>query len=212
VIKEEITNVFSAGLTFQSKTKLNAKRDYLLEQILTSGTNILQIVDTIGDFLDREEAIMTLPSEFGIGINYGKPGSWQVEANFKQINWSEYTDYRNIALNNAYRISLGTQFTPKGNSNARNRINTISYRFGGYYYSNHILTNEANIPEFGLTFGVGAPILNSLKFRRIANVNLSFNIGNRGNVQDNNVRETYFKTTIGITFNDGNWFIKRRYE
>jgi|GEM_PF-1738973 len=212
VAKEEVKNILAVGLTFQSKTSLNAKRDYVLEQLLTNGANPIQTLDTIGEFLDRAEATMTLPSEFGIGINYGQPGSWQVEANFKQINWSQYNDYRNIELANAYKISIGTQFTPKRNNSIRKRINTISYRFGGYYYSNHILTNNTNLPDFGLTFGLGAPILNSLKFRRIANINLAFKIGNRGNIQDNNLRETYFKTTIGITFNDGNWFIKRRYE
>jgi len=211
VVKEEVSRVFSLGLTYQNKTNLNAKRDYILQQI-TRGTTMDLVLDTIGDFLDRAEATITLPGEFGIGINYGKPGRWQIEANFKQINWSQYADYRNITLSNAYRISIGTQFTPQGNNSIRKRINTVSYSFGGYYYSNHITTNETTIPEFGITFGIGAPILNSVKFRRIANLNLAFNIGNRGNVQDNNVRETYFKTTLGITFNDGNWFIKRKYE
>jgi len=210
VVKEEVKNVLSVGLTFQSKTNLNAKRDYLLQQVLTA--NQFTVLDTIGEFLDRADATMTLPSEIGIGINYGLPGSWQVEANFKQINWSQYADYRNIALADAYKISIGTKFTPKRNNSIRKKTNTVSYRFGAYYYSNHVLTNNTTIPEFGVTFGLGAPILNSVKFRRIANINLAFNIGNRGNVQDNNVRETYFKTTLGITFNDGNWFIKRKYE
>lgn len=212
VVKEEVNTVLSLGLTYQNKTSLNAKRNYVLQQILISRNSPIRVLDTIGEFLDRAAATITLPGEFGIGINYGKPGRWQVEANFKQINWSQYADYRNIALSDAYKISIGTQFTPQGNSSIRNRINTLSYRFGGYYYSNHITTNETTIPEFGITFGIGAPILNSAKFRRIANLNLSVNIGSRGNVQENNVRETYFKTTLGITFNDGNWFIKRKYE
>jgi len=212
IVKEEIDKVLGIGFTFQSKTSLNAKRDYVLQQIFRE-QNTLLVLDTIGDDLNRAPATITLPTEFGIGINYGKPGRWQIEANFKQSNWSQYTDYRNIELLDAYKISIGTQFTPQSNnSSIRKRINTLSYRFGGYYYSNHITTNETKIPEFGITFGLGAPILNSVKFRRIANLNLAFNIGSRGNVQDNNVRETFFKTTLGITFNDGNWFIKRRYE
>jgi len=212
VVKEEIDKILSVGLTFQSNTKINAKQDYVLQQVLLSGRAV-QVLDTVGDFFERAPANITLPAEFGIGINYGQPGSWQIEANFKQINWSKYKDYRNITLSDAYKLSIGTQFTPRGKNSVRNRVNTLSYRFGGYYYSNHIITaNEATIPDFGLTFGLGIPVLNGVKYRRLANLNLSFNIGNRGNIQDNNVRETYFKTTLGITFNDGNWFIKRRYE
>lgn len=214
VVKEEINGVLTIGASFKAKTNLKAKRDYVLESILFDGNNgLISVIDTIGDFLDRAEVGMVLPTQFGVGINYRKPGQWSLEANYEKFNWSEYDDGRAINLADAFKVSAGISVKPANNNTLnRSRLLSLNYRFGGYYYSNHIESRDTTSADFGLTFGFGIPLYNSLKFRRLANMNIAFNIGSRGNTLNGNVRETYFKTTLGFTFNDGNWFIKRKYE
>jgi len=214
VPKEEIDRILTIGVSFNAKTNINAQRDYVLESILVNDN--INVIDTIGDFLDIDSIPVVLPLQYGIGINYKKPGSWEIEANYESINWSTYFDGRSNDLTDAYRISAGISIKPgRNNSGLNNRINALSalnYYFGGYYYSNHIKIGENIAPDFGLTFGFGVPLYNNLKFRRLANMNVSLNIGNRGNTLESKVRETYFKANFGFTFNDGNWFIKRKYE
>jgi len=216
VPKEEIDRILTIGASFNAKTNINSKRDYVLESIFINQNNDINIVDTIGDFV-RDTAIqVVLPLQYGIGINYKKPGSWEIEANYESINWSTYSDDRPNNLADAFRISAGISVKPRNNNSVLNNrigaLGALNYYFGGYYYSNHIKVGENIAPDFGLTFGFGVPLYNNLKFRRLANMNVSLNIGNRGNTLENRVRETYFKANFGFTFNDGNWFIKRKYE
>ncbi len=208
VVKEEISRILTIGASFNAKTNINAKRDYVLESILGN-----RPIDTIGEFLDRENITVVLPMQFGVGINYKKPGIWEVEANYERMNWSTYQDGRFNNLADAYRLSAGVSVKPvRSNAVLTNRFSVLNYYVGGYYYSNHIKINEIVLPDFGLTLGFGLPLYNNLKFKRLANMNVSLNIGSRGNTLDSNVRETYFKANFGFTFNDGNWFVQRRYE
>lgn len=211
--KEEINRVLTFGASFNTKTNISSKRDYVLESILYDALGNANVIDTIGAFLDRENIEVVLPLQYGIGINYKKPGIWEIEANYEKTNWSAYSDGRLNNLLDAYRLSAGISVKPiRSNTVLNNRFRALNYYFGGYYYSNHIQINETVTPDFGLTFGFGLPLYNNLKFKRLANMNVSLNIGTRGNTLENNVRETYFKANFGFTFNDGNWFIKRKYE
>jgi len=213
ITKEEINRILTIGASFNAKTNINSKRDYVLESILYDAVGNANIIDTIGEFLDRENIGVILPLQFGVGINYKKPGIWEIEANYEKTNWSAYDDGRINNLNDAYRLSAGISVKPiRTNAVLNNRLRALNYYFGGYYYSNHIQINESITPDFGLTFGFGLPLYNNLKFKRLANMNISLNVGSRGNTLENNVRETYFKANFGFTFNDGNWFIKRKYE
>lgn len=216
VPKEAIDRVLTIAATFNTKTNINSKRDYVLESIFFD-VNGNSNIDTIGDFSVGDSVIqVVLPLQYGIGINYKKPGKWEIEANYESINWSAYSDGRLNNLADAYKVSAGISVKPGNNNSGLNsRINGLSnlnYYFGGYYYSNHIKIGENVAPDFGLTFGFGVPLYNNLKFRRFANMNISLNIGSRGNTLESKVRETYFKANFGFTFNDGNWFIKRKYD
>jgi len=213
VVQEEIDRILTFGVSFKSKTNLNAKRDYALESVLFDPAGNLGVVDTIGEFSDSANATMVLPLTYGIGINYKKPGIWEVEANYERIHWSNYRDGRINSLADAFKVSAGISVKPINRSNlGSNRFTALNYYVGGYYYSNHIRVQGETTPDFGLTLGFGVPLYNNLKFKRLAKVNVSLNIGNRGNTLENQVRETYFKANFGFTFNDGNWFIKRKYD
>lgn len=215
--REEVDKILTLGLTLETKSNLNATRDFLIESVLLSNTNdvVPGNSDTIGNFTLNDEGTVTLPTSYGFGIHYNDIGNFQLEVDVDYYNWSEYQSFgtTDSNLKDAFRVALGGSVDPKTNlSNTRGMLSRLNYRFGAYYYSNHIQLETETYPDIGLTFGFGLPVNNNLKFKRFANMNLAFNLGQRGSILNNNIKETYFKTTFGFSFNDGNWFIKRKYD
>lgn len=217
VTREKVDKILTFGLTLQNKNSLSATRDYLIESVLLSNT--FDIVsgnsDTINEPNLNQEGTVTLPTSYGFGIHYNDIGNFQLELDVDFYNWSQYESFgaTNTNLKDGFKVALGGSVDPKTNlSNTRGLFKRLNYRFGAYYYSNHIQLGVEDYPDLGLTFGFGLPINNNIKYKRFANMNLAFNLGQRGNLTDNSFRETYFKTTLGFSFNDGGWFIKRKYD
>jgi hypothetical protein len=71
-----------------------------------------------------------------------------------------------------------------------------------------MVINNTEINNFGITFGVGLPLAsgNNVGF---SNINLGFEVGNRGTTDANLIKENYFKVNIGLSLND-RWFVKRK--
>jgi len=67
-----------------------------------------------------------------------------------------------------------------------------------------MIVNNAEINDFGITFGVGLPLGRSLP-----NINLGFEIGKRGTTEADLIEENYIKINLGFSFNDI-WFQKRK--
>jgi hypothetical protein len=62
------------------------------------------------------------------------------------------------------------------------------------------------LDAYGVTFGMGLPFIYQ---RKISHANLGFEFGKNGS--NSVIRESFFKVTLGFTFNDDEWFIKRKY-
>jgi len=61
-----------------------------------------------------------------------------------------------------------------------------------------------DITDFGITFGLGLPAI-----RGLSNMNIGFELGERGEKTSNLVKEQYINFHIGISLND-KWFVKRK--
>jgi hypothetical protein len=66
--------------------------------------------------------------------------------------------------------------------------------------------NSGSIDNYGMTLGFGLPFSWQRKF---SHMNVGLNIGRRA--VDNILSETFVKLQFGFTFNDNEWFIKRKY-
>jgi len=121
-------------------------------------------------------------------------------------NWSSYKNDANPeTLFDTKKLSFGGFYRP--NYKSFNYLNKMFYRFGIYTSEEPQVVNQTQLKNFGVNVGVGLPFLFQ---RKISHINVGAEFGRR-NVQDV-LRENFVKLSIGLTFNDDEWFYKRKYE
>ena len=124
----------------------------------------------------------------------------------KRIFWSQYeNDAVPEELDNTTRLAVGGYFRPDSRSND-SFLKRVSYRFGAYVQDDPRVLDGQTINNFGLTMGFGLPLSWQRKF---SNLNLGFTYGRRS-VGDL-LSEEFIRLSMGFTFNDKEWFIKRKY-
>ncbi len=191
------------GLYGNTKTDFKAYNSIYNQSIpvsLSSG-----IIDTV---LYKEETSGNgkLPFSIGGGIAYNYKNQWIAGLNLASTKWSGYkNDIRTENFSDSYEVSAGLQYTPDELSYT-NYFKKVNYRASFYYKTDPRNENGNQFSERGLHFGFGLPVIYQ---RKSSNINTDINIGKRG---DNLlISESFVKISFSVTFNDSDWFIKRKY-
>ncbi|NEU10312.1 hypothetical protein GZH53_18455 [Flavihumibacter sp. R14] len=160
-------------------------------------------------FTEGETKKLHLPLSHSFGFAFQKTDYWLVGADVSYARWSDFrsgTD--DPGLNDTYGFAVGGQFTPDPTS-VSNYFKLVEYRFGFKYDKTYVNINNYDIDQYGLTFGLGLPLQsNRSTFYR---VNFAAEIGQRGTLENNLIRERYLNLTLGFTMND-RWFIKPKFD
>ena len=153
---------------------------------------------------------LRMPTSFSAGVMLSRNAKWDLGLDFSSTQWSQFNNSVNPSMNlgigsQSYKFAFGGQIIPDVN-NARNYFSRVTYRFGVYYGKEYLNLSNTQLPVFGLTAG------GSLPFRRTSSqLHIALDAGRLGTAANNLIQETYFRFTLGITFND-RWFVKRRYD
>ena len=148
----------------------------------------------------------TLPGEISFGVTYNHRNKIAAGIDIRRTFWSNYRNDANPEeLNNTFRVSLGGYYRPDLRS-IGSFLNRVYYRFGFFYEQDPRQIESDRIDHYGLTLGLGLPIVWQRKF---SHANIGVKLGKRS-VQDI-ITENYFKIYFGFTFNDEGWFIKRKF-
>ena len=105
----------------------------------------------------------------------------------------------------AQTLRAGFEIVPNRND-IRYYYKTCTYRLGAYYEDSRFAVDGNQIKDIGLTFGASLPV-----FRYYNSVTLAVNLGQRGSVTGNMIRERYVNFTVGFNFHDI-WFQKFTYK
>ncbi|MBK9736053.1 MAG: hypothetical protein IPO92_14285 [Saprospiraceae bacterium] len=200
------TKRISLGLHANSATGFNTNGIINDRQIQYVGSSI-PTVDTIR--YDTVKGKGKLPAEFGLGLTYYKGEKSAFGINYSASFWSQY--YNDTAgdikgdLRTSHKISAGGFYRPNYKS-FDNFLERVSYRYGAYYHLDPRVINNEQITVYGVTMGFGMPFVFQ---RKISHVNLGFNAGISG--QGTPISEKFVKISLGVTFNDDEWFLKRKY-
>ena len=143
----------------------------------------------------------------GFGINYTSGTKFSLGFNYESTQWSKFSSaIVNNNLKNTYNLSFGGFYRPNYNS-ISNYFSRVYYRFGAYYKKVPVEINQGeDIDDIGLNIGFGMPFFYQ---RKISHANIGVNLGLRG--RGTSIEEKYIRFTFSFTFNDDEWFIKRKY-
>lgn len=194
----------NAGIIYEFGSEVKAKRFQSFDRTVAGNPPI--DADTL---INNASGTLTIPRAIGIGLSLSKGTHWMVGAEARFQRWSDYRafDGTNRAYDDAFKVTLGAEFTPDPAS-VTSYFKRITFRIGGSYETTPYLveTDEgaAQVNDIGINFGWSLPV------GRYSNLDMAFRLGQRGDASKTIVEENYYKLYLGITLND-QWFIKRKY-
>lgn len=151
-----------------------------------------------------------IPVEFSLGAGYGRDAKWfwGTQFNFKK---GETVQYLGVPFqnHNSYRFAVGGWYLPNYN-NFRSYFSRVTYRYGAYYEKGNLQLNGTNINQFAITGGLTLPFENR-GISRMSGIDLGIELGQRGTLSNNLIRQNFVNLKIGINFAD-RWFVKRLYD
>lgn len=193
-----------AGFTYDLAADLNAERVRKFRRIVPSGlAGSLPAID------DTVAGTYFLPARIGTGISYEKLYNYTIAADFVMQDWEQYQSFEGASdsgLGKSYRMALGGEWTPDFSSA---KIGTyykrMTYRMGLQYEQTPFVVGGNSVKDFGINFGVTLPVGNA------SGIHTNFLFGQRGEMDNELIRERYFRLSLGVTFND-RWFTKVKYD
>lgn len=193
---------FAAGATYRLATKL--KGEY--SQYAFAGASTSE--DTIS-FKSFNSVAMDIPTEYSAGFSIRKKEKWMVGFDYMNQNWSADAA-ENMAIENFRPVAsqsfrLGIEFIPNM-YDIRYYMKRVTYRFGAYYDKSYINIGGNQVNAAGITFGMSLPV-----FRWYNAVTWSLDLGQRGALTNDMVRERYVQLNLNFNMHDL-WFIKKRYQ
>ena len=187
----------SAGFTYDLEGSLDATRTREFERV---GSINEPVID------ETNEGSYFLPARIGTGIALERLYRYTLAADFVTQNWEQYRNLEGSSesgLGNSYRVALGGEWTPDVASGTY--YQRMTYRMGLQYEKTPIIIDGEDINDFGINFGLSLPVRNA------SSIHTSFLFGQRGKIENDLIRERYFRLSIGVTFND-RWFTKVKYD
>ena len=149
-----------------------------------------------------------LPSSVTVGLGIGEKNKWFFGGEYTSQQTSSFSNRTftpdNVSYEDATQMRLGGFYTPKYNS-ISSYWERMTYRAGFRYEETGLVVSNEDINEFGISFGVGLPT-----GRRISNLNLQFEVGQRGTTNANLIQENFFNVGVSLSINDL-WFVQSKF-
>jgi hypothetical protein len=153
------------------------------------------------------KTILKLPKNTTFGMGLGKERKWFAGAQYGNFQTSTFSNafisLPTLTYADGNRFAVGGFYIPDYTS-LTNFFKKWVYRVGYRKENTGLLVNGQQLNESGISFGVGIPL------QQFSNVNVGFELGNRGKRKELMIAENYWAFMIGFSLNDV-WFIKKKY-
>lgn len=198
------------GATYSFDTKV---RGYITDFAYNTGA----IVDTLRHNVDTlsHSGKVKFAGELGLGISIRSGQRWMAEFDYTRSDWSDSGMEEVIGLSSvsnrrfsstvASSYRLGFEYTPNVND-IRYYHRRCTYRLGAYRENLYYKLDGHQISSTGLTLGATLPV-----FRLYNGLSVAVDLGQKGSVQHDLIRERYVRFTVGFNIHDL-WFQKHRYK
>jgi len=196
------------GYSGSSSGKVNSNQSYFATIYNKDANgNENTALDTLSAVVSAKSSIK-LPMSHNFGISIQQTDKWLIGADVRTSKWSDVSiNNVNQGLQNSYGASIGGQFTPDITS-YNSYFKRVDYRLGFNYDKTYIKIGNQDIKQMGASLGFGFPLpsSNGLSFYKI---NFTTEVGQRGTLNNNLVKEKFINFHLGFTLND-TWFRKYR--
>ncbi len=200
-------NTMHIGGVYNFNSSLNGVKSSFVFNSLASGGSA--IIDTIYVSQDYAGTII-IPQKIGVGLSYDFDSKFIVGFDYTLQNWSDAQFFGvSDSLNNSNNFSFGFEYTPIGKTGFAYRYSqAVSYRAGVHFNNTYlnVNSNSDKISDFGISFGFGLPLKRSK-----TSFNLAVQLGQRGTVRNDLIKENYIIFALGFNLSD-RWFVKRRFD
>jgi len=194
------------GAIYSNSWNLNAKREYIAYTFTGGYEDVVEnLQDTIA-YDPEEKGTIKIPQRFGVGFSLVEKDRWLIGADFEWQNWEKFSSFGvSDSLDNAWRVAVGGQFSPKHTS-ISSLGKRMLYRLGIRYSNSYLSIYNTPINEYGISFGLTIP----LKKSRTA-IDFGLEYGRRGTTDDNLIQENFLNFSLGFSIHES-WFHKRKYQ
>ena len=188
----------------------NIKSTNVQERATVSSNNGIIFAEEDSElFGDEFERKFQLPSRLSAGLSFTKLRKWffGTEAYLTENNdfQDRFEDREGVEYVDGFGVKVGGFYIPKFNS-LTSYLSKVTYRAGLHYDSLGLEINGTDINEFGISFGLGLPLL-----REFSTLDVGFEVGSRGRVTDVLVKENYFAVSLGLSLGQ-KWFKQRKFD
>jgi hypothetical protein len=201
--------LITLGYSGSSASTVNSTRTFLATKYVYDGTQdggtTIETIDSVGS----GKSNLKLPLVHNFGIVLQKNNKWMVGADFRMGKWSNLTiNGVNQGLQNSRGASIGGQITPDITS-INSYWSKVDYRLGFSYDKTYIKLTDNDVKQMALSFGLGLPLTSS----RYAfyKMNFTAEVGRRGTMVTDDLRENYVNLHLGFTIND-KWFTRFKFD
>lgn len=201
----------TSSFTFSPKADLTSTNQRSFATVVVADTGQEVTVNQIEadlEALNLDKTVLTLPSKTTVGFGLGQPRKWFLGAEYTFLKTSEFTNevfnFDNTTYEDASTISVGGFIVPQFNSFSYWK--RVVYRAGLRFENSGLKIENESINEFGMSFGVGLPVGSMFN-----NVNIGVEVGQRGTINQNLVKENFVNFQLSLSLND-RWFAKRKYD
>lgn len=192
-------------LTTFGKNKLVLGATYQLGHTIDDNGYIINATSTSvnASYDTLQVTTFSIPTSIGLGLSYTYDDRLTLAADYsmQQYSTANFFGYKGTDY---HRASLGFEYIPERIT--RKLFRRARYRAGLHYATSHYLIGEHRGPtEYGVSIGIGLPIMNGWNAKSIVNIS-----GQAVHVRPNApgmITENYLRLSIGLSFNES-WFDK----
>lgn len=199
----------NAYLGIDTQVNMSSRNTKSVGSFSASTGQEIENIDVNLDRIGLKDRGIMVPTNTTVGIGFGQDRKWFVGTETSFQGLEEYSapffTVDNLDYENATRFALGGFYIPDYTS-FTDYYKRMTYRAGAKFGNSGLVVNNESIKDFGITFGVGLPM--NTPNDPFSNINIGFELGQRGTTNADLIKENYIKINIGLSLNS-KWFHKR---
>lgn len=150
-----------------------------------------------------------IPAHTGVALSFSSKDTWKINVDYTFQDWTgigfEGSPGVDFYATKSSAIRAGVQFTPNV-YDVRYYMRKVTYSAGFYHEKSYVNIGGHQVSATGVTFGMSFPV-----FRYYNAISFGLDIGQRGTMEDNMIRERYIMFNLSFNMFDI-WFLKNLYQ